>query len=69
MCGFGVRVPAIPWTLIAWSWLDVAIWMLILGSVRIIYDRFASDRTARHLESVAVVNQSLHAYLGTADNR
>ena len=69
MCGFGVLVPAIPWTLIAWSWLYVAVWMFILGSVRIIYDRFASYRTARHLKSVAVVNQSLHAHLATADNR
>ena len=65
MCGFGLLVPAIPWTLIGWVWLYLAIWLLILGAVRMIYDRFASYRTARHQKSVETVNQPLHAHLAT----
>ena len=66
MCGFGLLVPAISWKLIGWVWLYIATWMFILGSVRIIYDRFASYRTARHLKSAALVNQSLQPHVPAA---
>ena len=38
----------------------------ILGGVRMIYDRFASYRTARHLKSVELVNQSLQPHVPAA---
>jgi hypothetical protein len=34
-------------------------WMILLSAVRLITDRFADYRTARHVKSVALVNQSL----------
>jgi H+-transporting ATPase len=73
MCGFGWLVPAIPWELIGWVWLYLIVWMFILGSVRLITERFVDYRTARHLKCVAVVNQPLQphvpAALSTLPNR
>jgi len=59
MCGVGWLVPQIPWTLIGWLWAYNIAWMFVLGGVRLITERFASYRTARHTRSVAIVNQSL----------
>ncbi|WP_413207475.1 plasma-membrane proton-efflux P-type ATPase [Rhodospirillum sp. A1_3_36] len=35
MCGFGWVVPAIPWSLIAWVWLYMLVWLVILGGLRL----------------------------------
>ena len=66
MCGFGLLVPAIPWKLIGWVWVYLIAWLFILGGVRMIYDRFASYRTARHLKSVELINQSLQPHVPAA---
>ncbi|HRD93474.1 MAG TPA: plasma-membrane proton-efflux P-type ATPase [Accumulibacter sp.] len=66
MCGFGLLVPAIPWKLIGWVWVYLIAWLFILGGVRMIYDRFASYRTARHMKSVELVNQSLQPHVPAA---
>jgi H+-transporting ATPase len=66
MCGFGLLVPAISWTLIGWVWLYVATWMFILGGVRLVYDRFASQRTARRQKHLEMVNQSLQPHVPAA---
>ncbi len=66
MCGFGWLVPAIPWKLIGWVWVYLIAWLFILGGVRLIYDRFASYRTARHLKHTALVNQSLQPHIPAA---
>lgn len=62
MCGFGLLVNPIPWELIGWVWAYNLAWMFVLGGVRLIAERFATYRTARHRKSVAVVNQSLQHY-------
>ncbi|MBP9806386.1 MAG: hypothetical protein KBE22_15980 [Candidatus Accumulibacter sp.] len=66
MCGFGWLVPAIPWKLIGWVWVYLIAWLFVLGSARLIYDRFASYRTARHLKHAALVNQSLQPHIPAA---
>ena len=62
MCGFGLLVPPIPWTLIGWVWAYNIAWMFVLGGVRLITERFAAYRTARHSRSVDMVNQSLRLH-------
>jgi H+-transporting ATPase len=59
MCGFGWLVPAVPWTLIGWVWAYNIAWMFVLGSVRLMTERFAAYRTARQAKSGDLVNQSL----------
>jgi len=59
MCGFGWLMPRIPWTLIGWVLVYNIAWMFILGGVRLLTESFVSYRTARHLRSVHLVNQSL----------
>ena len=66
MCGFGWLVPAIPWKLIGWVWVYLIAWLFVLGSARLIYDHFASYRTARHLKHAALVNQSLQPHIPAA---
>ena len=60
MCGLGWLVPSISWTLIGWVWVYNIAWMFVLGCVRLMTERFATYRTARHLKSVDMVNQTLH---------
>jgi H+-transporting ATPase len=62
MCGFGLLVDPIPWELIGWVWVYNLAWMVALGGVRIVVERFATYRTARHQRSVAIVTQSLQHY-------
>src|SRR5271157_5651054 len=62
MCGFGLLVEPIPWELIGWVWVYNLAWIFVLGGVRLIGERFATYRTARHRKSVSVVNQSLQHY-------
>jgi H+-transporting ATPase len=59
MCGFGWLVPPVSWKLIGLVWAYNAGWMLILGAVRKIAERFADYRSARHRKSAAFVNQPL----------
>jgi H+-transporting ATPase len=59
MCGSGWVVPQIPWWLVGWVWAYNLAWMLVLGGVRLMTERFATYRTARHMKSAALVNQSL----------
>ncbi len=68
MCGYGVLVPPIPWKLIAWVWVYLMAWLFILGSVRLICDRFAGYCTTRHMKSVHVINQPLQPQAGTASS-
>jgi H+-transporting ATPase len=62
MCGLGWLVTPIPWKLIAWVWAYNLVWMLLLGDIRIATERFVDHRTARHIKSEAIVNESLHAF-------
>ena len=61
MCAFGWLVEPISWQLIAWIWAYNLAWMFLLGAVRLITERFMDYRTARHIRSLEVVNQSLQA--------
>lgn len=63
MCGFGRVVEPIVWRLVGWVWVYNLAWMFVLGGVRLITEQFATYRTARHIKSVALVNQSLQAHV------
>jgi H+-transporting ATPase len=63
MCGFGVLVPSIPWTLIGWVWAYNIAWMFVLGGVRLITERVAAYATARRARSVHIVTQSLQPHV------
>jgi hypothetical protein len=52
-------VSPISWTLIAAVWGYNLAWMFVLGAVRLVTERFATYRTARHLKSASLVYQSL----------
>ncbi|MGZ8915918.1 MAG: plasma-membrane proton-efflux P-type ATPase [Methylobacter sp.] len=62
MCALGWLVEPISWTLIAWIWAYNLVWMFLLGAVRLETERFIDFRTARHMKSLEVVNQSLQAH-------
>ena len=47
-------------------WLYDLAWTLVLGSVRLVTERFLDYRTAAHLRSAAVVNAPLHPNVKTA---
>ena len=53
----------ISWRLIGWVWLYNMAWMFVLGAVRLITERFATYRTARHVKSVAMLNRSLQPHV------
>ncbi len=59
MCGFGVLVPSIPWTLIGWVWAYNIAWMFALGGVRLITERVSAYATTRRARSVHIMTQSL----------
>jgi H+-transporting ATPase len=59
MCGFGWLVPSIGWSLIGWVWVYNIAWMIVLGGVRLITERFADHRLARDVKSAQVVNEPL----------
>ncbi|MFA5924268.1 MAG: plasma-membrane proton-efflux P-type ATPase [Methylococcaceae bacterium] len=62
MCALGWLVEPISWTLIAWIWAYNLVWMFLLGDVRLVTERYIDFRTARHMKSLEVVNQSLQAH-------
>jgi len=59
MCGFGLLVPSIPWSVIGWVWAYNIAWMFVLGAVRLIAERLVSYSTIRHVRSLHLVNQRL----------
>ncbi len=59
MCGFGLLVPAIPWSLIGWIWAYNIAWMFVLGGARLITERFSAYHTARQAKSAQLINQEL----------
>jgi H+-transporting ATPase len=61
MCALGWLVESISWQLIAWVCAYSLAWMFLLGAVRLITERFVDYRTARHIRSLEIVNQSLQA--------
>lgn len=63
MCGLGWLVEPIGWKLIAWVWAYDLAWLFVLGSVRLITERFAEYRTARHSKSVRLVSQTLQPHV------
>ncbi|HZD50146.1 MAG TPA: plasma-membrane proton-efflux P-type ATPase [Silvibacterium sp.] len=63
MCGFGWLVESISWSLVAAVWIYNLVWMFALGGVRLVTERFAAYRTARHMKSAALVNQSLQPHV------
>jgi H+-transporting ATPase len=63
MCGLGWLVVPISWRLVGWVLVYNLAWMFVLGGVRLITERFATYRTARHIKSAAVVSQSLRAHV------
>jgi H+-transporting ATPase len=62
MCALGWLVEPISWTLISWIWAYNLVWMFLLGAVRLVTERYVDFRTARHVKSLEVVNQSLQAH-------
>ncbi len=60
MCAAGWLVAPISRTLIGAVWAYNIAWMFLMGGVRLVTERFADHRTARHVKSVVVVNQPLH---------
>ena len=65
MCGFGWVVEPISWTLVGSVWGYNLVWMVVVGAVRLITERFATYRTARHMKSAKLVNQSLQQQVPT----
>jgi len=63
MCGLGWLVEPIGWKLIAWVWAYDLAWLFVLGGVRLITERFAEYRTARHSKSVGLVSQTLQPHV------
>ena len=63
MCGLGWLVEPVSWKLIAWIWGYNLAWMFLLGAIRLITERFVDFRTARHIRSSDIVNQSLQAHI------
>jgi H+-transporting ATPase len=63
MCGFGWLVEPITWTLVGSVWVYNLAWMLMLGGLGLVTERFAAYRTARHIKSAKLVNQSLQAHV------
>jgi len=63
MCGFGWLVEPISWTLVVSVWAYNLAWIFVLGAVRLITERFATYRTARHIKHAKVVNQSLQPHV------
>jgi len=61
MCGFGWLVEPISWKLIAWIWGYNLVWMFLLSPVRRITESLVHFRTARHLRSLEMMNQSFQA--------
>jgi H+-transporting ATPase len=60
MCARGVLIEAIPWSTIGWVWAWALAWTVIIGGARIVAERFADHRTARHLRSIDLVNRPLY---------
>lgn len=60
LCAAGWLVAPISWALIGAVWAYDLAWMLVLGGARLVTERFAEHRTARHRRSVDVVTQALH---------
>ena len=63
MCGLGWLVEPIGWKLIAWIWAYDLAWLFVLGGVRLITERFAEYRTARHSKSVGLVSHTLQPHV------
>ncbi len=59
MCAFGWLVPAISWNMIVLVMVYSIVWMVVLGAVRLVTERFVDFRTARHRRSLALVGQPL----------
>jgi H+-transporting ATPase len=60
MCAFGWLVEPISLTLIAAVWIYNIAWMFVMAVVRLMTERFADHRTARHTRSADIVNQALY---------
>ncbi len=61
MCGFGWIVPAISWTLIAWVWVYLLAWLVVLGVVRVLTERFLDHRTGKWARALRLVNARLQS--------
>ena len=49
MCGFGLGVPAIPWTIVGLVWIYVLVWMIIQDTVKLAVYREEENRTTKHI--------------------
>jgi len=49
--------------LIGWVWVYNIAWMFILGTVRLLAERFATYRTAQQVGSARLVNQPLRLHV------
>lgn len=61
MCAEGWLVAPISWNLIGAVWGYNIFWMFLMGAVRKATELLVDHGTARHLKSVAVVNQTLQS--------
>lgn len=46
MCGFGILVPQLPWTLIGVMWVYVVAWTVLADLAKLAYFRFAARALA-----------------------
>lgn len=60
MCGFGILVPQIPWSLIGLVWVYLLVWLFIMGGVRVAIDHVLDNRSARRARSIKYVNTPLN---------
>jgi len=59
MCGFGWIVEPIAWTLIGWIWLYLLLWLGVMGSIRILLERFLDHRMGERAKHTALVHQKI----------
>lgn len=59
MCAAGWLVEPISWRVIGAVWAYNIAWMFVMGAVRLMTERYADHRTARHLRSARIVTQRL----------
>ncbi|MTI00361.1 plasma-membrane proton-efflux P-type ATPase [Roseibium sp. RKSG952] len=59
MCGFGWIVPKISWMTIAWIWVYLLVWLVILGAVRIAMERLMDNQLSRRAEAKKIMNTPL----------
>jgi len=64
MCGFGWIVPQISWTLIGWVWIYLLAWLVVLGIVRIVLERYMDHKFGAQARSLRLMQMPLLRRIG-----